>query len=166
VSVDSFKNPLEKRDDNYTSNFNPIYKIDGIIYTIVLNGYKNNGKYSIIQMDFPSNQEKEIYLHKHTKEDIILYVIEGTFLIQYGEKVIDAIPGMVLKLEKNIFHSYKKIGYGIGKLLMIYTPAGFENYFRDLNSTLNKCDLSMINNDDDRIRLHLLEKNFGWFFSK
>ncbi|MGN6348113.1 MAG: cupin domain-containing protein [Candidatus Nitrosocosmicus sp.] len=166
MSVDSFKNPLEKRDDNYTSSFNSIYKIDGIIYTIVLNGNQNNGKYSIIQMDFPLNQEKEIYLHKHTKEDIILYVIEGTFLIQYGEKIIDAIPGMVLKLEKNILHSYKKIGYDIGKLLMIYTPAGFENYFRDLNSTLNNCDLSMINNDDDRIRLHLLEKNFGWFFSE
>ena len=166
MSVDNFKNPLEKRNGNYTSSFNSIYKIDGIIYRIILNGYQNNGKYSIIQIDFPLNQEKEIYLHKHTKEDIILYVIEGTFLIQYGEKIIDVIPGMVLKLEKNIFHSYRKIGCDIGKLLMIYTPAGFENYFRDLYSTLNNCDLSVINTDDDRIRLHLLEKNFGWFFSE
>ena len=166
MSVDNFKNPLEKRNGNYTSSFNSIYKIDGIIYRIILNGYQNNGKYSIIQIDFPLNQEKEIYLHKHTKEDVILYVIEGTFLIQYGEKIIDAIPGMVLKLEKNIFHSYRKIGCDIGKLLMIYTPAGFENYFRDLYSTLNNCDLSVINTDNDRIRLHLLEKNFGWFFSE
>ena len=166
VDVNGSKNHLENKGDfNYTNSSHSLYKIDGITYTLILNGNENNGKYSVIEMNFPLDQEKEIPLHKHTKEDIILYVIEGRFLIQYGEKFIDAISGMVIKLEKNILHSYKKIGYGIGKLLMIYTPAGFENYFRDLNSSLNNCDLSVINIDDDRIRLHLLEKNYGWVFS-
>ena len=40
---------------------------------------------------------------------------------------------MVLKLEKNIEHSYKKVGNDKGKLLVLFEPAGFENYFRDLN---------------------------------
>ena len=35
---------------------------------------------------------------------------------------------MVLKLEKNIEHSYKKVGDNMGKLLILFEPTGFENY--------------------------------------
>ena len=73
--------------------------------------------------------------HKHTKEDLIVYIIEGTFLIKYGKENMDRIPGTVLKFEKNIYHSYKKIGNDKGKLLILFTPAGLENYFRDIYSS-------------------------------
>ena len=52
----------------------------------------------------------------------------------------------------------------------MYEPAGFENYFRDLSSLQLYSDLSIDNDlqifdkDDDRIRLHLLEKTYGWIF--
>jgi hypothetical protein len=81
---------------------------------------------------------------------------------------------MVLKLEKNVLHSYKKVGNGKGKLLILFEPSGFENYFRDLNSLslLSSSldlpisdDLHIFDKDDDRIRLHLLEKTYGWTFS-
>ncbi len=78
---------------------------------------------------------------------------------------------MVLKLEKGVEHSYKKVGNAIGKLLITYTPAGVENYFRDLDllssptSSLSIADnLQILNKEDDRIILHNLEKNYGWTF--
>jgi hypothetical protein len=56
--------------------------------------------------------------------------------------------------------------------LITYTPAGVENYFRDLDLLLSpKSSLSSIadnlqilNKEDDRIILHNLEKNYGWTF--
>jgi quercetin dioxygenase-like cupin family protein len=156
-----------------TSQLHKKYKIGGITYTIILTGENNDGNYSIIEIEFSSGKEKEIPLHKHTKENIIIYVIEGKFLIQNGNENINAIPGMILKLEKNIEHSYEKLGKDKGKLLVLFEPAGFENYFRDLNALQSSSSSSSISNnlqvfdkDDVRIRLHLLEKNYGWTFSR
>jgi quercetin dioxygenase-like cupin family protein len=162
--------------DNYDSvnKICQIYKVDEIIYKIILNGKQSDGKYSLIEIEFPSEKEKEIPLHKQSKEDVIIYVIEGKFSIQKGNENINAISGMVLKLEKNVLHSYKKVGDGKGKLLILFEPSGFENYFRDLNSlsllssSLDSPisdDLHIFDKDDDRIRLHLLEKTYGWTFS-
>ena len=79
--------------------------------------------------------EKEVALHKHSKEDVTICVIEGNFVFRYGNQELkkgfgeDDTP---FRLEKNIPHSYKKVGEAKGILLMIFRPAGFENFFRDL----------------------------------
>jgi len=85
------------------------YTVNEITYKVILNGQQSSGKYSLIEMEFPAEKENEIPLHKHTKENIIIYVIEGTFLIKSANKNINAIPGTVIKLEKNKEHSYKKL---------------------------------------------------------
>jgi quercetin dioxygenase-like cupin family protein len=149
---------------NYKPNFHQKYKLNEIIYTVILRGIDNDNKYSLVEMIFPPDKEKEIPLHKHERENIIMYIIEGTFLIRYGNEEINGIPGMVLKFEKNIAHSYKKVGTKGGKLLMLYAPGGLENYFSDLNSSSIKGDLQVLD-DDDRVTLHLLEKNYGWTFN-
>ena len=120
-------------------------------------------------MEFPT--EKEIPLHKHTKETIIIYIIEGDFLIRYGKENINGIPGKVLRLEKNIEHSYKKIVNNKGKILVLFEPAGFENYFRDLNSVSSSSsassisdDLNILDKDDDRIRFASFRKNLWMDF--
>jgi quercetin dioxygenase-like cupin family protein len=163
------------KNNNTDINDSPYqkYKINEITFTIILNGDDSDGKYSIIEVLFPAEKEKEIPLHKHAFEDVLVYVIEGSFLIQYKNELINGHEGMILKLEKNIEHSYKKVGNDTGKLLMTYTPAGVENYFREIDSLPKTTpslsiadDLQILTKDDDRIRLHLLEKNYGWTFIK
>lgn len=173
--MDSLESNTSMEDNNTNINAKPYqkYKINEITYTIILNGDYTNGKYSIIEVSFPVEKEKEIPLHKHAFEDVLVYVIEGSFLIQYKNELIKGYEGMVLKLEKGVEHSYKKVGDKIGKLLITYTPSGVENYFRDLDllssptSSLSIADnLQILNKEDDRIILHNLEKNYGWTFIK
>ena len=177
MDEDNIKDKVNESENSNSSNkIYQKFKVDEIVYKIILNGKDSDGKYSLIEMEFPSEKEKEIPLHKHTKEDVVIYVIEGAFLIKSKNKNINAIPGMILKLKKNTEHSYKKVGNNAGKLLVLFEPAGFENYFRDLNSlslSLSSLDSPIIGNDlqifdkdDDRIRLHLLEKTYGWTFSR
>lgn len=161
----------DSKDLSSSNKFNADYKkykIDEIIYKTISNGKDNDGKYSQIEMIFPSEKEIEIPLHRHSKEDITIYIIEGTFLIQYGHKKITGTSGMILKLEKRIEHSYKKVGNNKGKLLVFFTPAGFENCFRELNSmsttSNNNEDQKILDKYDDRIKLHLLEKTYGLTF--
>jgi quercetin dioxygenase-like cupin family protein len=162
---------MENNNTNINDRLYQKYKINEITYTIIINGDCSDGKYSIIEVLFPAGKEKEIPLHKHAFEDVLIYVIEGSFLIQYKNELINGHKGMVLKLEKGIEHSYKKVGNDTGKLLITYSPAGVENYFRDLDllssptSSLSIADnLQILNKEDDRIILHNLEKNYGWTF--
>ena len=59
-----------KDEVNESGNSNSVnkicqrYKVDDIIYKIILNGKQSDGKCSLIEMEFPSEKEKEIPLHK------------------------------------------------------------------------------------------------------
>ncbi len=66
---------------------------------------------------------------------------------------------MIFKIEKGIAHSYKKIGQSNGRLLLIYIPAGFENFFRDLSNA--QVENFRKFGEDDPIIVQLLEKNYG-----
>jgi quercetin dioxygenase-like cupin family protein len=68
-------------------------------------------------------------LHRHSREDEICYVIEGTFRIWRGDEVIDVDQGGVALLPCHQVHTFKNIGEGPGRLLTVILPAGFERFF-------------------------------------
>jgi hypothetical protein len=89
-------------------------------------------------------------------------VIEGNFSFRYGKETLEGNKGTVLKFEKNLSHSYRKIGKDQGKLLVTYTPAGLEGFFRELGtSTIEDAKKSI---QFDPVILHLLESNYNWRF--
>ena len=61
--------------------------------------------------------------------------------------------------EKDISHSFKKIGQEYGRLLLMYIPAGFENFFIDLSNAQVE-NLKKFG-EDDPVMVQLLEKNYG-----
>jgi quercetin dioxygenase-like cupin family protein len=115
-------------------------------------------KYSLVEMLFPSKEEKEIPLHRHSKETVIISIIEGNFLFRYGEENIKGEKEMTFKFEKNIPHSYKKIGEDKGRLVLLFIPGGFENFFKDIG--ISNRDDSKVLGEDERVLLHVLEKKY------
>ncbi|KAA2279012.1 cupin domain-containing protein [Candidatus Nitrosocosmicus agrestis] len=138
------------------------YILNRIIYKIIVWGDQTENKYSIIEITFPSGEESEIPLHKHGNEILIIHVIEGIFSFRYGEETLEGNKDTVLKFEKNTSHSYRKIGRDQGKLLVTYTPAGLEGFFRELGTSTIKDTKKSI--QFDPVILHLLESNYNWRF--
>ena len=68
--------------------------------------------------------------HRHSREDEVSYVIEGTFRIWRGEEVFDIGPGGVALLPRNQAHTFQNVGPGVGRLLTVITPAGLERFFQ------------------------------------
>jgi quercetin dioxygenase-like cupin family protein len=68
-------------------------------------------------------------LHRHSREDEVCYVIEGTFGIWRGDEVIDIRQGGIALLPRHQIHTFKNIGAGPGRLLTVILPAGFERFF-------------------------------------
>ena len=68
--------------------------------------------------------------HRHSREDEVSYVIEGTFRIWRGEEVFDLGPGGVALLPRDQAHTFQNVGAGVGRLLTVITPAGLERFFQ------------------------------------
>lgn len=64
--------------NRYKENFQK-FIIDGIEHKIFLSREDTQEKYSLVEMLFPTEEEKEIPLHRHSKETVIISIIEGTF---------------------------------------------------------------------------------------
>jgi quercetin dioxygenase-like cupin family protein len=144
------------------NKLNRQYNLNGIIYKILVSGNQTENKYSIVEITFPQGEESEIPLHKHGNEALIVHVIEGNFLFRYGKETLKGNGDTVLRFDKDKGHSYRKIGNDQGKLLVTYTPGGFENFFKELG--LSQVDDLKNSIEFDPVIVHLLESNYNWRF--
>jgi mannose-6-phosphate isomerase-like protein (cupin superfamily) len=69
-------------------------------------------------------------MHVHAREDELFYVLEGQFKLWRGEEALDAGPGDVAFMPRNVPHTYQNVGSEPGRLLVTIKPAGFEDFFR------------------------------------
>jgi quercetin dioxygenase-like cupin family protein len=157
---------MSNKKDNEVppQDYKPIeqYILNGISYKIIVSGNQTENKYSIIEITFPPGEESEIPLHKHGNESLVMHVIEGNFSFRYDKETLEGNKDTVLRFEKDISHSYRKIGKDQGKLLVTYTPAGLEDFFRELGTS--KIEDSKKSIQFDPVIVHLLESNYNWRF--
>jgi mannose-6-phosphate isomerase-like protein (cupin superfamily) len=73
-------------------------------------------------------------LHLHTREDEYSYVLQGRMGAQLGEEVVQAGPGDLVFKPRNQWHTFWNAGDGPCRILEMIAPAGFENFFRDLDA--------------------------------
>jgi quercetin dioxygenase-like cupin family protein len=71
-------------------------------------------------------------LHVHTREDELFYILEGEHIVQRGDEELRVGPGEAVFLPRGIPHAQKRVVLGEGRELIICSPAGFEEFFRDL----------------------------------
>ena len=71
-------------------------------------------------------------LHRHTREDEYSYVLEGTLGALLGDEVVTARPGTWVFKPRNQWHTFWNDGDTPCEIIEIISPAGFENFFREL----------------------------------
>jgi quercetin dioxygenase-like cupin family protein len=71
-------------------------------------------------------------VHTHANEDEYSYVLEGRIGVQLGDDVLEAGPGDLVFKPRGVRHAFWNAGDEPARLLEIISPAGFENYFRDI----------------------------------
>jgi mannose-6-phosphate isomerase-like protein (cupin superfamily) len=73
-------------------------------------------------------------LHLHTREDEYSYVLEGRMGAQLGEEIVQAGPGDLVFKPRNQWHTFWNAGDEPCRILEIIAPAGFENFFKELDA--------------------------------
>src|SRR5215208_5834857 len=72
-------------------------------------------------------------LHRHTREDEYSYVLEGKVGALLGDDVLVGGPGDLIFKPRDQWHTFWNAGDEPARLLEIIAPAGFEDFFRELD---------------------------------
>ena len=73
-------------------------------------------------------------LHLHTREDEYSFVLEGRMGALLGDDVVEAGPGDLVFKPRNQWHTFWNAGDEPCRILEIISPAGFEQFFRELDA--------------------------------
>jgi mannose-6-phosphate isomerase-like protein (cupin superfamily) len=71
-------------------------------------------------------------LHVHSREDELFYVLEGEHIVTRGDEEFQLGPGEAIFLPREVPHAQRRVVPGEGRQLVICTPGGFDEFFRDL----------------------------------
>lgn len=71
-------------------------------------------------------------LHRHTREDEYSFVIEGSVGALLGDAVVVGKPGDFIFKPRNQWHTFWNAGDTPARVLEIISPAGFEQFFREV----------------------------------
>jgi quercetin dioxygenase-like cupin family protein len=69
--------------------------------------------------------------HIHARENETFYVQQGTLTVQVGDMTLNALPGDVVQLPRNVVHSFRNAGNVNAKFLVVAEPAGLERFFEE-----------------------------------
>lgn len=71
-------------------------------------------------------------LHYHHNEDEYSYVMSGRLGALFGDEVVEAGPGAWVFKPRRQWHTFWNAGETPCHIIEIISPAGFENYFREI----------------------------------
>lgn len=68
-------------------------------------------------------------LHTHAHEDEFLYVLDGRFQFRLDDELGEGAAGTCMFVRRGVPHTWRNIGDGPGRMLVLFTPAGMETFF-------------------------------------
>ena len=115
----------------------------------MIDGPEAHGGFSLVEHPM-SPRALAAPLHRHTREDEYSYILEGKMGALLGDEVVVAEAGDLVFKPRNQWHTFWNAGDEPCRILEIIAPAGFEDFFRELDAlggALNAApeDLSALN---------------------
>jgi mannose-6-phosphate isomerase-like protein (cupin superfamily) len=114
------------------------YEYAGGTIAILLSGADTGGDFSMWEGYQKPGGEPPLHVHHTTDETFI--VLEGDLRFLVGDRIVDAPAGSVVFAPRGIPHTFK-IKSPRARAITIATPAGFEEWFRQMGRPATSFDL-------------------------
>ena len=99
---------------------------DVAIGAVALTGADTGGAYCLLDLCLAPGIG--VPRHTHTREDEMYYVLSGELKVDVGDQSFLLRPGDTLLAPRNIPHQLKNTGIEENRYLLVFSPAGFENF--------------------------------------
>lgn len=96
-----------------------------------IEGGETDGRFSVIDHPIPP-RTLAAPLHFHRREGEYSYVLEGRMGGLLGEQIVEAEPGSWVFKPRGEWHTFWNPGDMPCRIIEVISPAGFENYFREV----------------------------------
>jgi quercetin dioxygenase-like cupin family protein len=100
----------------------------GELAIIHATGKETDGNYSMVELY--ATKEGEVPWHIHHNEDEAFYILDGEMTFYIGDKMVKGKTGDCVFAPKGIPHRYSVDTKGYTKVMMVFSPAGFEDFVR------------------------------------
>jgi quercetin dioxygenase-like cupin family protein len=80
--------------------------------------------------------------HRHREEDETIHVIAGTFEVEIAGEVRMLGPGETAHVPRGTPHATRNVGDAAGQRVLVFTPAGIEDFFRAVDGVTDPARLS------------------------
>jgi len=98
----------------------------------LIGGHEAGDRFSLVEHPM-SPRALAAPLHLHTREDEYSFVLEGRMGALLGDEVVEAGPGALVFKPRNQWHTFWNAGDEPCRILEVISPAGFEQFFRELS---------------------------------
>lgn len=102
----------------------------GVLVTLKITAPETASAYSVFEDYIPPGAGP--IPHTHTREDETLYVLEGTLRAWLGGVARDLKAGDFVHMPRGVEHAFKNLSDTPTRLLLSYTPGGFERWFLEV----------------------------------
>ena len=99
---------------------------------------KTQGSKSISFLSESFRPGDALPVHKHLKEEELIFIHKGSGLFTLGDKEYPIKEGAVAIVPKGIWHGLKNTGNENIEMRFCYTPSGFEGFFREVGTPVGE----------------------------
>jgi quercetin dioxygenase-like cupin family protein len=99
-------------------------------YTYKVVGGDTEGNYSLIECTTVADGPPP---HIHKAEEEAFYVLEGEVNVTIGDQTIRGAAGSFVLIPRGTVHTFSTVGTEPAKMLLIISPAGFEQFFTEID---------------------------------
>jgi len=98
----------------------------------MIDGAEADGRFSLVEHPM-GPRALAAPIHRHTREDEYSYIVRGRMGALLGDDVVYAEPGDLVHKPRNQWHTFWNAGDEPAYILEIISPAGFEDFFKELS---------------------------------
>ena len=133
--------------------------IVGDTYTLKATRETTGGVLGLIEASVPAGGGPPP--HVHADEDEAYYLLEGELEVLDGERTFLAAPGSFVFIPRGTLHRFRNVGFGHARLLVLFTPAGFEEFFVAVGRPARPGEPAPPLDQDEIVRTGELAPRFG-----
>ena len=135
------------------------YWVMGDLFTYLVTGEESGESYFTLEVEIgPGNGPPP---HVHHREEEQFYILEGELTFRVGDQTFRALKGDFVHIPRDTVHSFKNES-SPAKLLATFTPAGIEQFFREVGDLVEDYSTPPPPVTDETIARFMAEESNGW----
>ncbi len=118
----------------------PVFTAVGDVYRLLATGEQTGGAYALLETRVLPGGGPPPHLHRREEESF--YVLAGEISFFLTDHKITAKPGAFVQMPRNTPHAFKNEGTTEARMLIIVTPAGFDDFMREFGTPADSFDVT------------------------